>query len=229
MIKKINKSFLFIFLILFAFGCDESTRKLPYLGNADVVYYEKKGVVYSDTVFPKIPSFKFLNQDSIWVNNKNYKDKIWIVEFFFTSCPTICPIMTNQLKRLHRDLEKENAESQKIMTFLSFSIDPSKDKPSLLKTYKQHNGITYKNWDFLTGNEKLTHKLGIENFLTFAGKDELEEGGYAHSGSYTLVDRKGYVRGVYAVTNFDLTVNEDEYKRMFNDINTLIDEHTTRK
>ena len=202
-------------------GCSESP-KLPYLGNADVVYTEKDGVVVADTVYPKIPSFTFKNQAGKQVTEKNYRGKLWVVEFFFTSCPTICPVMTKQLKRLHTQLDQK---MQREIQFLSFSIDPSKDTPSVLFNYQKKNHIQFKNWDLLTGNEAETHRLGIQHFLTFAGKDDQSAGGYAHSGSFTLVDAQGYVRGVYAVTNFDLSVNEQEFNRMVKEINILYNEH----
>jgi len=213
-------SVLLMFVLL---GCEEQPR-LPFLGNSDVEYTEKEGVVYADTVYPVIPAFTFTNQEGKQVTNKTYQGKMWIVEFFFTSCPTICPIMNNQLKRLHKKLSKEvNDELQ----FLSFSIDPTHDNPTVLKKYQVKHHVNYTNWDFLAGNEAETHRLGIQSFLTFAGKDDESAGGYAHSGSFTLVDAQGHVRGVYAVTNFDLSVNEQEYDRMVKEINILYDEHTS--
>ena len=206
-------------------GCAENP-KLPFLGNADVHYFEKNGKVFSDTIYPKIPGFEFVNQHGKKVNNKNYKNKMWIAEFFFTSCPTICPIMNNQLKRLHKKLGREiNQEIQ----FLSFSIDPKNDTPAALLSYQKSHRLNYTNWDFLCGNEEETHQLGIQNFLTFAGKDDESAGGYAHSGSFTLVDKDGYVRGVYSVTNFDLSVNEQEFDRMVKEIKILYDEHINTK
>jgi len=213
-------------LLLLIFNACSKSPKLPFLGNADVVYFEKKGTIYADTVYPKIPKFTFTNQLGKQVDNTTYRGKIWIAEFFFASCPSICPIMNNQLKRLYKKLSKEELEE---IQFLSFSIDPTHDTPSVLKAYQRRHHINYKNWDFLTGDEAETHRLGIQNFLTFAGKDDESAGGYAHSGSFTLVDKNGYVRGVYAVTNFDLSVNEQEFDRMVKEIEILYDEHISSK
>jgi len=160
-----------------------------------------------------------LNEDSVWVTNKDFKNKIWVAEFFFATCPTICPIMNSQLKNLN----KETASLKKHIQFLSFTINPKNDVPSVLKAYRKKHGIIAKNWAFLTGEEAETHRLGIENFQTFAGRDEEAEGGYAHSGSFTLVDKSGYVRGVYAVTSFDGSVNKKEYKRLKEDIFKLLE------
>jgi protein SCO1/2 len=206
------------------FGCllvscqPSPPEPLPKLGNYDVVYHKKNGKEIRDTIYSTIPTFNFLNEDSVSVTNNDFKNKVWIVEFFFASCPTICPIMNQQLKKLVNETNKYKKHIQ----FLSFSIDPKNDVPSKLKEFKQRNGIKAKNWTFLTGDEATTHTLGIKHFLTFAGRDSLAEGGYAHSGSFTLVDKAGYVRGVYAVTNFDLTVNRDEYQRLLNDVTKLL-------
>lgn len=219
--QRIN---IILVLLLLATGCNVPKKKLPFLGNPDVVYTEKNGFFYADTLYPKIPNFTFLNQDSTTVNRKTYKGKIWVVEFFFTQCPTICPIMNKQLKRVYQAVQSETPDFKQKFQFLSFSIDPKNDSPSKLKKYKTSHNLPYSNWDFLTGDEALTHTLGIQNFLTFAGKDDASAGGYAHSGSFTLVDAKGYVRGVYAVTNFDTSVNEQEFNRMVNEIKILLDE-----
>ena len=87
--------------ILFLSSCSSTKPSpLPKLGNYDLVYYNKNGIQYIDTVYPKIPTFNYLNEDSIWVSNENFKNKIWIVEFFFANCPTICPLMNQHLKKL---------------------------------------------------------------------------------------------------------------------------------
>jgi len=209
---------------LFLIGCllvscqPSKPKPLPKLGNYDVVYYKKNGKEIIDSVYSTIPIFHYFNEDSIKVTNSDFKNKVWIVEFFFATCPTICPIMNKQLKKIVNETDKYKNHIQ----FLSFSIDPKKDTPSKLTEFKHRNGISATNWAFLTGDEATTHTLGIKHFLTFAGRDSLSAGGYAHSGSFTLVDKAGYVRGVYAVTNFDMTVNQEEYKRLLNDVNNLI-------
>ncbi len=213
----IRNLIILIVTALFFSAC-ESKRILPKLGKIDLEYRVVNGKKVADSIFQKIPEFRFLNEDSIFVGNKNFKNKIWIAEFFFTSCPTICPVMNLQLKKLN----KETYALNKHIQFLSFTIDPENDTPSILKDYKKRYGINSENWAFLTGNETETHALGINNFLTFAGKDDEAAGGYAHSGSFTLVDKKGIVRGVYEVTNFDLSVNKNEYKRLKQDIFDLL-------
>lgn len=212
-----------IALILFSsvlfIACESKPKsKLPYIGNFDIAFKKVNGKTVVDTLYPTIPTFSYRNEDSVLVSNKNFKDKIWIVEFFFATCPTICPIMNSQLKKLNKETDALN----KYIQFISFTINPNNDRPSVLKSYKNKYGIAAKNWSFLTGDEVETHRLGIENFQTFAGRDDEAEGGYAHSGAFTLVDKKGYVRGVYAVTGYDGIVNKKEYERLKEDIFKLL-------
>lgn len=127
------------------------------------------------------------------------KGKIWISDFFFTHCPTICPPMTSQMKRLNEMLGDLNKEIQ----FMSFSIDPERDTPTRLREYIKMHGIEADNWQFFTGNESATHRLGVESFLVHAGKDPSVAGGYAHGDIFTLVDRQGRVRGTYHGTDVD--------------------------
>jgi len=179
-------------------SCTEQkkVRVLPIVGNYDVEYDTIDGKEVADTIYPKIPNFTYINQDSIKITSSSMKGKVWIADFFFTSCPSICPKMTSQMKRLSiltKDLEKH-------IQFISFSINPTYDGPSKLREYRKHYGITAKNWEFLTGDEEATHALGVDYFQVFANKDIESAGGYAHSPAFVLVDKEGYVRGVYIGT-----------------------------
>jgi protein SCO1/2 len=219
--REMRNKGLIIPVLIFNFlltACSEKPKRLPFIGNFDLEYKKVDGKTVVDTVYPIIPNFSYLNEDSVIVTNKTYKNKVWVAEFFFATCPTICPIMNTQLKNLNRET-KQYAEH---IQFLSFTINPSNDKPSILKNYRKTHGIEAKNWAFLTGDEAATHRLGIENFQIFAGRDDEAAGGYAHSGAFSLIDKSGYVRGVYAVTNFDGTVNINEYKRLKKELIELL-------
>jgi len=206
-------------LIVLLLSCVEpSTKQLPYLGNYDLAYRQHHGKTVTDTIYPRIPNFTFLNEDSVQVHNEDFAGKVWISEFFFASCPSICPIMNTQLKII----DKELRPYKKHIQYLSFSIDPNHDTPSVLKAHKKKLGIVNKNWAFLTGNEAFTHQLGINHFLIFAGREAEALGGYAHSGAFTLVDKKGYVRGVYEVVLPDLSINQKEYKRLLSETKNLL-------
>jgi protein SCO1/2 len=191
-------------LILLCLGvlisCQPNKKKvhvLPFIGNYDITYKLIDGVEVADTIYPKIPFFNYTNEYGKEINSSQMRGKIWIADFFFTSCQTICPIMTTYLKRLNQSIHDLEDHVQ----FISFSIDPERDTPSTLMRYKSHHGITADNWTFLTGDEEKTHLLGIENFQIFAGRDDESQGGFAHSGAFTLVDKEGFVRGVYLGTD----------------------------
>ena len=187
-------------LLLILLSCNQSEKKvrvLPYVGNFDIVYSMVNGKEVADTVYPKMIDFSYFNQDSLVVKSADMKGKIWIADFFFTSCPTICPKMTEQMKRLNGMTKDINEHIQ----YISFSINPKYDTPEQLRKYIQVHKIKAKNWQFFTGNEARTHDLGINNFQIFAGQDASAAGGYAHTGAFALVDKEGYVRGVYLGTD----------------------------
>lgn len=210
-------------LILILTSCDDKTSsaKVPFIGHYDLSYSSVNGEKHIDTVYQPIERFTYLNQDSVIVNNETYNGKVLITEFFFASCPTICPIMNTQMAKLNHAVQEMNVQPK--VEFLSFSIDPSNDTPSALKRYKKMYGADFKNWDFLTGDEAFTHRLGIESFKVFAGREAEAAGGYAHSGAFSMVDTNGYLRGVYHITDFDGSVNNTEYNRLLKDLKTLIE------
>lgn len=212
------KQFVVFFSCLFViFSCQSTDKKkkvLPFIGNFDVEYKLVDGKEVTDTIYPTVPYFYFRNQDSVLKKSTDYKGKVWIADFFFTSCPTICPKMTKNLRFLNNNLKDLASDIQ----FMSFSINPDFDTPSQLKRYKEHYQINSKNWDFLTGNEDETHRLGIENFQIFAGRDDEAEGGFAHSGAFTLVDKEGFVRGVYLGTDIK------QVKQLEQDVRLLLKE-----
>lgn len=185
-----------IFITINCTDKNQQVRALPIYGNYDVITSETNGVLTNDTIYPKIPHFSYLNQDSIRIDSKQLKGKVWIANFFFTSCPSICPPMMAQMKRLNI-LTQDIADE---VQFLSFSIDPTTDQPSVLKNYIKNNGLSTKNWQFLTGNEAKTHSLGVNHFMVHSKKDPMAAGGFAHSDGMVLVDKAGYVRGIYLGT-----------------------------
>ena len=197
---KYGKFFWIMMALLFiSTSCEEEqkVRVLPMLGHHDTTYKVVDGVEIADTIFATIPPFTYLNQDSVVVRSESMKGKVWVAKFFFASCPTICPPMTTQMKRVQAmttDLEDH-------VQFISFSINPTHDTPSVLREYMKSHGITAKNWQFLTGDEAETHELGVNSFMVHVNSDEESPGGYAHSDAITLVDKEGIVRGVYIGTD----------------------------
>lgn len=189
--------FVAILVVVLLAGCNSEPKRkpraLPYAGNFNIVVSETDGVRTTDSIYPTIPAFKYLNQDSVMIHSKEMKGKVWVANFFFSNCPSICPPMISQMKRLNvltKDINKH-------LQYMSFSIDPTNDTPARLREYIKENGITATNWQFFTGDEAATHRLGIEHFLVYAADEAAAPGGFAHSDGLVLVDREGYVRNVY--------------------------------
>ena len=191
-IAKRGSVLLFIGLSLVACK-DDSTRRLPIAGNTEYLEVERNGKIVIDTIYHTIPPFSYLNQDSVYVTEDSFKGKILIADFMFTNCPSICPPMTTNMKRLNvmtKDLAKH-------VQFVSFSIDPYRDRPARLREYIKEHGIEASNWSFLTNNdENVTHDLA-GYFFNFAEKNEEIAGGYGHTSYFSIIDTRGRVRGVY--------------------------------
>lgn len=202
MINKLLESkviFALIVLVALTVSCEEKdTRVLPIVGERDVEYKMVDGEEVADTIYHHVPEFQYINQDSILIDSKNLKDRIWITDFFFTHCPTICPPMTSQMKRLNDNTSDLKDE----IYFLSFSIDPDRDTPARLRAYRESYSVTTKNWHFFTGDEEDTHLLAKE-FFNGAERNEDIDGGFGHTSYFALVDKDGLVRGIYDGTNVD--------------------------
>jgi protein SCO1/2 len=207
MIKNIQ--IIFVFLIaLAAFSCSDSQRKLPYLGNKQV---GENG----DTVFHTIRDFKFVNQDNDTITNEAYKDKIYISDFFFTSCPTICPVMKTQMLRVYEKF-KDNPQ----VGILSHTIDPRHDSVQVLKAYRDRLGIKGNMWQFVTGEQDDIYEIAQKFYMVSAMEDSAakEEGGFVHSGAFILTDKQRHVRGMYDGTK------EEEVTKLIKDIQLLLSE-----
>ncbi|SNZ01030.1 SCO family protein [Flagellimonas pacifica] len=140
----------------------------------------------------KVPPFSFLDQDSLLISNEDYLGKVYVVEFFFTTCPTICPIMTKNLVELQNTFtEFEN------FGVASFTINPRYDTPTVLKKYTERYGITDPDWHLMTGDQGEIYKLAQEGFYIVASEVEDAPGGFEHSGMFALVDKNGYIRSRY--------------------------------
>lgn len=137
----------------------------------------------------KVPDFEFWNQDSVLITNKDYVGKVYVVDFFFTTCPTICPTMTKNLVVL-----ADTFKDRKDFGVASFTINPRYDSPAVLQKYKERYGVTDKDWNFLTGEQEDIYQLAREGFYILAKEDQKAPGGFEHSGMFALVDKNGYLR-----------------------------------
>lgn len=137
----------------------------------------------------KVPAFSFTNQDSLLISNTDYLGKVYIVEFFFTTCPTICPIMTKNLVELQETFKNDEA-----FGVASFTINPRYDTPSILKKYAANYGINDMDWHLMTGEQSAIYDLANKGFYIVANEEDDAPGGFEHSGAFALVDKKGYIR-----------------------------------
>ncbi|KAB7529237.1 SCO family protein [Flagellimonas olearia] len=137
----------------------------------------------------KVPAFSFLDQDSVLVTDKDYLGKVYVVEFFFTTCPTICPVMTKNLVSLQNTFQNDEG-----FGVASFTINPRYDTPSVLKNYAKKYNIVDKDWHLLTGDRDEIYNLAQEGFYIVANEVEDAPGGFEHSGMFALVDKNGYIR-----------------------------------
>ena len=172
-------------------SCKEEEReRLPIAGHTEYLERMEGGKIVIDTIYQTIPPFSYLNQDSVYNSNSSFDGKILIADFMFTNCPSICPPMTTNMKRLNI-MTKDLAQH---VQFLSFSIDPYRDRPARLKEYIREHGIEATNWTFMTNeDEEITHELA-KHFFNFAEKNDDVPGGYAHTSYFSLIDTKGRIR-----------------------------------
>jgi protein SCO1/2 len=196
-----NKSYIGISLIILIFGIIFIPKIIERINNGSVVEADRLNIDNKTEETPelvyitqyeerkKVPDFKFVNQDGDTITNKDYLGKVYVVEFFFTTCPSICPIMSENLVVIQNKLKgKEN------FGIVSITIDPEHDTPQVLKEYAEEHNVTNPNWNFLTGDRNVIYDMANSGFGIFADEDETVPGGFAHSGLFALIDKEGYVR-----------------------------------
>jgi len=180
---KKNYSYIGISFIILIFGIWAVPKIIKSLSEPDLAFVEREGKK------AKVPAFSFTDQNGITVTNETFKDKVYIVEFFFTTCPSICPIMTENMIKI----QNEFLGNPKV-GIASFSIDPAYDTPQVLKEYAKNKGITKPQWHLLTGEKEKIFKLANEGFNLYVGEASEVEGGFEHSGFFALIDQEGNIR-----------------------------------
>lgn len=201
--------FMGLWILLLAIGScqDQASETLPILGRRTLS-------LQGDTLYHTIGDFRFIDQDSLEVTPETFNNKIYVADFFFTSCPTICPTMKTQLLRVYTKY-KDNQQ----VAILSHTIDPQHDTVAVLRDYSQKLGIENNHfWHFVTGSKEEIFRLGQTDYMVTAGEDQEAPGGFIHSGAFLLVDKQKHIRGVY-----DGTV-ESDVDQMMKDMKKLLNE-----
>ena len=190
-----NKSYIGISFIILLFGIYAIPRIVTRIKNGTTVQNDRMSAyneTISDTTLVKIrqaPKFDLTNQNNLKINNASFIGKVFLVEFFFTTCPSICPIMNRNMVIIQNQFKNE-----KQFGIASISINPENDTPAVLKKYALDYGATLPSWHFLTGDKTTIYDIANKGFNVFAGENPKVNGGFEHSGLVALIDKKGTIR-----------------------------------
>jgi protein SCO1/2 len=207
--KVYLKGFL-IFIVLIS-GCE--SKKLPYYGEQEVIKKVVDGKEVEQTIYPVIPDFSFINEDGKVVTEKDFKNKVYVADFFFVTCPTICPVMKKNMLTVYNEY-KDNPD----VKILSHTIDPEHDTPEVLKKYATDLGVSGKMWQFVTGDKEKIYDIGQKHYMVSALEDSSQAGGYIHSGAFVLIDKDRHIRGMYDGTT------EEGTAKLIQDLAVLLKE-----
>jgi len=172
-----NKSYIGISFIVLIFGIWAVPKIVDRFKKSDL------------TEIGPVPEFELTDQNNKKISNKDYLGKVYVVEFFFSTCPSICPIMNQNMLKL-----QEEYYGNPEFGIASVSINPDYDTPQVLKAHAEKLGAKHYNWHFLTGNRDYIHNLAMKGFNLYAGENKSVAGGFEHSGLFALVDKGGNIR-----------------------------------
>jgi protein SCO1/2 len=164
-------------------------RLLPYYG-------PKQALKINDTTYHSVPGFTFVDQYNEEVSEKTVKNKIYVTEFFFTTCQSICPVMNTNLERVY-----VTHKNDKDFLILSHTVDPGNDSVPVLKQYAESRGVTNKNWLFVTGSKKDLYAIARKGYLLDAAEGNGDEEDFIHTQNFALVDKNRNIRGYYDGTD----------------------------
>lgn len=195
-------------LLLMACKAQKEEKPLPVFG--------ERFIENGDTIFHTIAPFQFVDQDSALVTNETFRGKIYVADFFFTSCRTICPIMKTQMLRVYDSLKNDPD-----VLILSHTIDPEYDTVALLHDFANRLGVESSKWHFVTGVQDSIYKIAQTSYFATAMADESEPDGFIHSGAFLLLDKQQRIRGKYDGTK------EEEVNKLIQDIKRLKKEYVS--
>lgn len=203
----------YLYLSIFLSSCNTNPEKLPILGNKEAVVKMVNGKKITDTLYHQIPDFEFINQDSSKITQQDYEGKIYVADFFFTTCPTICPKMKTQMLRIYEKF-KDNPK----VGILSHTIDPRHDTPAVLREFMNNLNIKSKMWQMVTGDKAKIYEIGQKSYMVSATDDPTQPGGIVHSGAFVLVDKNRHIRGIYDGTE------PEKVDKLMKDMEVLLNE-----
>jgi protein SCO1/2 len=191
-----NKSYIGISFVILVFGIYAVPKIVERVQNNSIVQGDRLDKVSSsaaiDQKLVKIgpaPKFELINQDNVKISNDFYKGKVYVLEFFFATCPSICPKMNANMITL------QNAFfGNPNFGIVSITIDPAHDTPEVLKQHAELLGVKSANWNFLTGDKDYIYSLSNKGFNIYVGENAKVNGGFEHSGLFALIDKNGNIR-----------------------------------
>jgi protein SCO1 len=183
--------------------------RLPYYGEKIVADNGK------DTLFHTIPAFQFVNQNGDTITEKNYENKIYVADYFFTTCQSICPKMATELLRVQEKFAYTNGAVQ----ILSHTVNPENDSVPVLKAYANMIHANTKVWNFVTGDKKQLYDLARNAYLLNALEGDGGPDDFIHSELFVLIDKEKHIRGIYDGTNIK------EVNNLLDDIKVLLAEY----
>jgi len=196
---------------LFLYTGKHNFHRLDYIGPKDAVLNSDGKY---DTVYHQIPYFEFINQDGKKVTRDDLLGHVYIADFFFATCPTICPKMTKNMSYIQSKF-KDNQN----LRYLSITVNPEHDSVSVLRAYADKVHADTKSWDFVTGNKDSIYEIAFNGFFVSAQRDSIAPGGFLHSGMLILVDKNAHIRGY-----FDGTTHKEVKERLIDAIDILYKE-----
>jgi len=204
-----------IFILVFVISCSTNNTSIPYYNSPDFTpYFLSNGEKIEEIISHKISDFSFINQNEKTISNKEIEGKIHVANFMFTSCTSICPDMTGNMKFI-----EEAFSNDPRIAILSYSVTPWIDTPDKLADYVEFNDIKTNNWHFLTGNKSEIYSLARESYFAEEtigfSKDSTD---FLHTEYFVLVDKTKRIRGIY---NGTLML---EAQQVVKDINALLKE-----
>ncbi len=189
-------------------------KKLQYFGPKALAANGK------DTIYHTIPAFSLIDQDGKPFGDKDLNNKIYVANFFFTSCPTICPKMQTLMKKI-----QDTDDFKKLNDFklVSFTVDPDNDTPEKLKEFSNLIKAEKNRWFFLTGNRDSIYDLAYKGFMVNAMEDKKADGGFLHSDIMLLIDKEKRIRGIYEGTSLK------DVKRLIDEAKVLVAQYNSAR
>jgi protein SCO1/2 len=185
---------------------------LPIYNPSDIDSSVVDKSVQNDSINHKVVDFSLINQNGETITQDNYKDKIYVTDFFFTRCPSICPVMTDNMGKLQSVFKNDTT-----VLFLSISVTPEIDSISVLRDYADKKGVIDSKWNITTGNKRHIYELARKSYFAVLNQGDGGLQDFIHTTNFVLVDKKKQIRGIYDGTD------EEEIKNLIDDINILKD------